>query len=156
MTDDEFIDQFEQCTLPFEEWTHRNHVRTAFHYIRRYGIDEAIHRLREGIKRYNAANDVPEGPNVGYNETTTVAFARIIAAVMAAYEGPFPAPDGETFCDLHPQLMNSRILRFFYSPARRMHPDARTSYIEPDLAPLPRIVAGQPEGRSLPGPHLEP
>ena len=137
MKDDEFVQQFESRTLPFESWTHRAHVRLAFIYCRRHGVDDAIERLRRGIKAYNAANDVPEGPMVGYNETQTVAFARIIHAVMTAYEGLYPAHDGEGFCDLHPELMSKYILRFFYSPERRGHPDAKTSFVEPDLAPLP-------------------
>lgn len=27
MNDDEFLATFEDCTLPFEQWTHRAHVR---------------------------------------------------------------------------------------------------------------------------------
>jgi hypothetical protein len=30
MTDDEFLAAFEDCTLPFEQWHHRAHVRIAF------------------------------------------------------------------------------------------------------------------------------
>ncbi len=32
MTDDEFLAAFEDCTLPFEQWHHRAHVRVAFLY----------------------------------------------------------------------------------------------------------------------------
>jgi hypothetical protein len=40
---------------------------------------------------------------------------------------------------MHPQLMTKHALRLFYSPQRRMHPDAKGRFIEPDLTPLPRL-----------------
>jgi len=46
-----------------------------------------------------------------------------------------------TFCDTHPQLQTCHCLRFFYTPKRRMEPRAKTEFIEPDLAPLPRIFS---------------
>ncbi len=143
-SDDDLISAFESCALPFEEWTHRAHVRVAFIALRRWGWERGVDFLRAGIQRYNAANDVPEGPKSGYNETTTVAFARLIHAVMTAYEPAFPAPDSETFCETHPQLMHKHVLRFFYSPERRLHPDAKTTFVEPDLAPLPRPENARP------------
>ena len=74
----------------------------------------------------------------GYNETTTVAFLHLVEAVRQAYGELYPANTAAEFCDLHPERMNKHVLRFFYSPARRGHPDAKTRFIEPDLAPLPR------------------
>jgi len=114
-------------------------VKVAFLYIRQHGIDGAISRLRTGIRAYNAKNNVPDSPTSGYNETTTCAFARIIAAVRSAYDQTFPTPTADEFCDAHPQLMSRHILRLFYSPQQRMHPEAKHRFIEPDLAPLPRI-----------------
>ncbi len=58
---------------------------------------------------------------------------------MAAYEKLFDTPDSESFCDQHTQLLDRNILRLFYSPDCRSHPDAKTRFIEPDLAPLPTI-----------------
>ena len=58
---------------------------------------------------------------------------------MRAYGGVFPADDSEAFCDAHPQLMTRHALRLFYSPRQRMHPLAKTQFVEPDLAPLPII-----------------
>jgi len=142
MTDNEFIEAFEACTLPFDQWTHRAHVRVAYVYLDRYGLEAGIDRMRVGIKAYNAANSVPEGPLVGYNETTTVAFAHIVYAVMRAYAQSHPVDGSEAFCDMHPQLMSSRVLRLFYSPQRRGLPEAKAVFVEPDLAPLPRVQEG--------------
>ena len=140
MDDREFLAQFESLTLPFPQWTHRAHVKVAFLYLREHGFDAALQRLRSGIQSYNAANNVPDTPTSGYNETTTHAFLHLIDATMRAYSELIPTPDAESFCDAHPQLQHRHALRLFYSPQRRMHPDAKTRFVEPDLAPLPRIV----------------
>jgi len=139
MSDEEFLTQFLDGTLPFEQWTHRAHVRVAYLHLSKYRFPEALARIRRGIQAYNRANHVSEGPTSGYNETTTHAFTVLVAATMQAYGEAIPATDSSSFCDLHPQLMNRSALRFFYSPARREDPLAKTQFIEPDLAPLPRV-----------------
>jgi hypothetical protein len=146
MTDDELLNAWTGLTLPFDQWTHRAHVRVALTLLRRHGFDEALRRMRAGVQSYNAHHHVPEAPDSGYNETTTHAFFHLIAAVDAAYASAIPAPDGETFCDSHPQLMTRHVLRLFYSPQRRMDPRAKTQFVEPDLCPLPqdRVVDRQP------------
>jgi hypothetical protein len=140
MDDAEFRRQFEQLALPFDQWTHRAHVRIAYCYLSSLPYAEAEHRIRAGIKAYNAANKVPEGPTSGYNETTTIAFIRLIHATIKAYGSAMPTADSNAFCDMHPQLLTRNVLRLFYSPQQRMHPDAKTKFIEPDLTPLPRIL----------------
>ena len=140
MNDTELLKQFEDLSLPFSQWTHRAHVKVAYLYLRAHPFEEALVLIRKGIKAYNAANQVSEGPTSGYNETTTHAFLQLIAATMAAYGESMPTPTADSFCDTHPQLMTRNVLRFFYSPQRRMHPLAKTQFIEPDLTPLPRIV----------------
>jgi len=140
MTDEELLRQFEQCTLPFAQWTHRSHVKVAYLYLRKMPFDKALEQIRTAIKRYNAANNRPDGPATGYNETTTRALLHLIAAVMAAYGDAFPVDNADEFCDKHPQLMSHYILRFFYSPQRRMDPLAKTQFVEPDLTALPKIL----------------
>jgi hypothetical protein len=139
MDDAAFLKSFEDLSLPFGQWTHRAHVKVAFLYLRDHPFDEALVRMRRGIKAYNAANKVPEGPASGYNETTTRAFLHLIAATMAGYGEAMPTPTADAFCDTHPQLMTRNVLRLFYSPQQRMHPLAKSEFVEPDLAPLPRI-----------------
>ncbi|MCP3904941.1 MAG: hypothetical protein GY715_15050 [Planctomycetes bacterium] len=141
MDDATLLEQFENQTLPFDQWTHRTHVKVAYLYVTQFPLEEAIDRMRRGIKAYNAANDVPEGPQVGYDETTTVAFAHLVDAVNRAYASTFPTDSADSFCDTHPQLLSRHVLRFFYTPQQRIHPDAKTKYVEPDMAPLP-VVPG--------------
>jgi hypothetical protein len=138
--DEELLRQFEDLTLPFEQWTHRAHVRVAYLYLTRHPFDGALEHVRRGVMRYNAANHVPEAPLSGYNETTTRAFLHLIAAVKAAYAATHPVESSDAFCNAHPQLMTKHALRLFYSPQRRGDPLAKRQFVEPDLAPLPRIL----------------
>jgi hypothetical protein len=139
LNDHEFLQKFEDCSLPFDEWTHRAHIKVAFLYLRDNDYDTALAKMRRGVKAYNATHNVPESDTTGYNETTTCAMMQIIAATMDAYGSVIPTPDADAFCDAHPQLLTKHILRLFYSPEGRMKPNAKTQFIEPDLAPLPLI-----------------
>jgi len=140
MTDEELVNAWETLLLPLDQWDHRAHVRVAFTYLRRHSFPQALEKMRSGIRAFNAHHRVPETPTSGYNETTTHASMHLIAATMQAYGQAKPTPDGNAFCDTHPQLMTPYALRLFYSPGRRMDPLAKTQFVEPDLAPLPRIL----------------
>lgn len=135
--DGHLLKAFEECTLPFEQWTHRTHVKVAFLYLRAHGFDKALMLIRDGIERYNGAHDVPDGPNSGYHETVTHALLHIIEATRGAWSERFETHDADAFCDAHPQLMSKQILRLFYSPQRLMSPEAKQRFLEPDLAALP-------------------
>jgi len=145
MIDAELVRQFEACTLPFEQWTHRAHVRVAYTYLQRHGFDGALERMRAGVKQYNAANDVPDSPTSGYHETTTHAFLWLIHVTMRAYGDTHSVNNGNEFCDMHPQLMTKHVLRLFYSPECRMLPVAKTRFVEPDLTELPRLPGAEKE-----------
>jgi hypothetical protein len=137
VNDDEFLRRFEDCSLPFDEWTHRAHIKVAYLYLRDNDFDVALAKIRRGIQAYNKVHDVPESDTSGYNETTTCAMMQIVATTMTAYGPILPTPDADAFCDAHPQLLTKHILRLFYSPERRMQPKAKTQFVGPDLAPLP-------------------
>ncbi len=139
MDDVELVRQFEGLTLPIALWTYRAHVRVAYTYLQRHGFEEALQHMRKGVKKYNAANNVPNSPTSGYHETTTHAFLWLIHVTMQAYSESHPVSKADEFCDMHPQLMSKHILRLFYSPACRMMPEAKTRFVEPDLAALPRL-----------------
>lgn len=139
MNDDQHVRAFEDLSLPFDQWTHRAHVKVAFIYLQRHSFPVALDRMRARIKAYNAHHNVPDTLTSGYNETTTLAFLHLVAATIQAYGQSHPTPDADAFCDTHPQLMTRHALRLFYSPERRMHPLAKTEFVEPDLAPLPML-----------------
>ena len=71
MHDDMLFSRFEEGTLDRSDWIHRAHVQMAYIYLRSCLRDEALERIRSGIKRNNARWQASDGPTSGYNETTT-------------------------------------------------------------------------------------
>ncbi len=138
MSDADLLDRFEQRTLPHEEWNHRAHVRVAFLYLRRLGLDRAIRTLRSGIRAYNAAVGIQESPTNGYHETITKAFATIVHAALADLDPTeLERMSSDEFCDDHPGLLDKHALSAYYSSECLAQPEAKRSFVEPDLAPLP-------------------
>ena len=133
--DQRFLEAFEDCTLPFGEWHHRAHLKVAYLNLRRLPFDEALNRVRESIKRYNAATNTPENLERGYHETITQAWLRLVYLALCEYG---PAASADDFLDAQPQLLTPRALRFFYSRERLVSEKAKAEFVEPDLAPLPR------------------
>ncbi len=142
MDDESFLAEFEACTLPFEKWSHRAHVKVAYLYLEAHSLEEATDRIRAGIKAYNATNNVPQGPGMGYNETMTQAFMRIIHATMQAYGEVLPVNSADEFCDTHPHLLHRTLPRIFYSPRGRDPEAEEYGFVEPDMCPLPKYEPG--------------
>jgi hypothetical protein len=133
--DDEFLTEFELCRWPLEQWHHRDHVKLAYLYLLHYSLEEAAAKLRAGIQAHNATHQVPNGPTSGYHETMTQAWLQLVHATMCEYG---PAQSADEFVHQHPQLTQKTILRLFYSRERILSAEAKVSFVEPDLAPLPR------------------
>jgi len=135
MDDETFLEQFESAAWPLERWHHREHIKVAYLYLRRHSLDEAIARIRSGIKAFNAARKIADSPTGGYHETMTQAWVRLVHHTLCEYG---PAENADAFFEQSPQLSEKKILRLFYSKELFMSPRAKAEFVEPDLAPLPR------------------
>ena len=129
MDDAEFLRRFEDCTL--EDFRHRDHVRLAWLYLRAYGWDGALDRVRLGIRRFATHH----GAARKYHETMTVAWLALVAAAMEAEPG---AAGFDDLLEAHPRLLESGALSEHYSPAVLASDLAREAWIEPDLRPIGR------------------
>lgn len=149
LSDEEFLRQFETCTLPYIHWTHRAHLRVAYLHVMRYGLADAIPKVTAGIRAYNRSQKIEDTPTSGYHETMTVAWLHIVAAMIAEY-GPTgaimpgaprilepDAPPSLEFLAAQTQLQEKKLLRLFYSRERFLSPEAKYRFIPPDLTPLP-------------------
>jgi hypothetical protein len=134
MDDRQFLLEFEGAAISRERWTHAFHIRMAFLYLRDFPFDEALRRIRCGIQKLNHANQVPETPTSGYHETVTVAWARVVAATLRAHG---PATDFDAFAAANPHLLAKTLLRLYYSQERMRVSEAKSTFVAPDLAPLP-------------------
>lgn len=77
--DDAFFSRFAARTLPFSDWHHRAHLKVAYLYRKRFDFDTVCGKMRDGIRAYNAMNNVPNTPSSGYHETMAIAWLRVPA-----------------------------------------------------------------------------
>ncbi len=135
VSDEDFLKQFEMCTWPLEHWHHRQHIKAAYLYLRRWPFDEAMDRIRQRIKSYNAAHYLPDLLDSGYHETMTQAWMRLVHLTLSEYG---PAENADAFYERSPQLWQKKILRLFYSREVFVTARAKAEFVEADLTPLPR------------------
>jgi hypothetical protein len=133
-SDQDFLRAFEDCTLPFEMWKHRAHLKVAYLYLREMPYEDALAKARKNIKRYNAATNTPETLERGYHETITVAWMKLVEFTVHEYG---PAATAEEFLDAQEHLLNRKALRFFYTRDHLISWRAKAEWVEPDLVPLP-------------------
>lgn len=141
LTDAELLAQFEGGTLPADRWHHAEHIRIAYLYLREQPFSAAMERMRCGLKALNTAQSVPESLDRGYHETLTRGWLQLVQVILCEYG---PAGTSAEFLELHPELSQRKALRLFYSRDRIMSWEAKTAFVEPDLAPLPVSLRGTP------------
>lgn len=135
--DDEHLRQFEDQSLPLDHWHHRAHLKVAYLYLTRFSVEEALSKLRSGIQAYNAAQGIADAPTGGYHETMTCAWFQLVHTTLCQFG---PAASADAFFDAQTQLKDKRALLLFYSRDRIMSAEAKTTFIPPDLAPLPQPI----------------
>ena len=130
MSDDQFLAAFEGRTV--EEFHHRDHIKVAYLYLRRYPLEKAIVKVRDGLKALAVAWNAPvDDLEKGYHETMTQAWMRLVHLALKD-SGAAASADG--FCEQQPQLLEKTRLQLFYSRERLMTWDAKREFVEPDLA----------------------
>jgi hypothetical protein len=129
-TEDEFLYAVENLTLPNTQFHHRDHIRLAWVYHRRFGLVAAEERMAQTLRRFAGHNGVPEK----YHHTMTVCWMRLVADALRG----IPAHASfEEFVAVHPELLDRNTLRKYYSQPLLDSPAARAGWIEPDLTALP-------------------
>jgi len=127
MTDDEFVERFESCTL--EPFRHEDHVRLAWIYLTRGTLLDALTRTTEGIRRFATAH----GASARYHETITVAFVLLIADRVARAE---PGQPWSEFASTNPDLFDwvNGSIRPYYRAETLGSELARRHFLFPDAA----------------------
>ncbi len=131
LSDKDFLTSVEKATHPGEAFDHRAHLRLAWLCLReQQGLEAGLARIRDLIRNYATALGAPGK----YHETMTRAWAEFVWSAARR------TPQAETFealVEAHPELLDSRILSNHYSEARLHSPEAKASWVPPDLSPLP-------------------
>jgi hypothetical protein len=132
--DETFMRAFETATLGYEEWTHEAHLRMAWNYLTLHGREKATPIIREGVRHYIDQN-YGKVKNV-YNETITLFFIHVVHTAMLQSGS---CRTFEEFLAASPDLSDPQLLSRHYSLSRVHSSQARNSWLEPDLKPLPQI-----------------
>jgi hypothetical protein len=127
MQDQDFIEQFENCTFPVSDFDHSNHVKLAWLYLRRYPVLEAAARVSDGIKRFAAHN----GKAGLYHETITWAYVFLINERLHRTSEEL---SWQQFVDTNPDLFDWKqsILKKYYSDETLKSDLARKIFVLPD------------------------
>jgi hypothetical protein len=124
MTDDEFAVTVERGEVPEGGFHHRDHLRLAWIYLRRFGREKAGVRIAETIRRFAAH----QGQSARYHETMTQAWLLLVAgAAGTSFEDVMTA---------RPELLDKEYLATYYSRGLLETEQARLRFVAPDLAPL--------------------
>src|SRR5258707_9904156 len=128
--DDAFLRAFESGALPNSAFHHRDHLRLAWLYLRRDGPELGTARVIDGIRQFAAAH----GSADRFHETLT----RFWIGLVHHVDETFPGID--RFDDLltrHPPMADKSLVYRHYSAEAFGKPDARNSWLDRDLLPLP-------------------
>jgi hypothetical protein len=135
MNIDDLGARFEACAIPKEEWTHAAHLVVGLWHVHRYGADEALIRLRSGIRRLNESNGGVNSATDGYHETITAAYVRLLAQYRDRCSAEQSLSERAARL-LESPLAGKNVLFTFYSRDRLMSTTARAQWVEPDIADI--------------------
>jgi hypothetical protein len=121
------IRQFEDCSLPKEEWTHAAHFIMAGWYCTRLPLPLAMDKIRSGIRNYNEC--VNPGA-IGYHETITVFYTMTIANYLLT-AGISELTDDTLSAFLQQPFFEKDYLHRFYSQDVLAGAAARSTWIKP-------------------------
>jgi hypothetical protein len=127
LNDRDFLHHFEYGTL--HEFSHRAHIRMAWLYLRMHEREEALQKIRAGLRHLTEAHDHSRK----YHETLTVFWTKQIGLAM---EQTPEIEDFEALIAQHPHLLNGKLAEAYYSRERLFSDEARQGWIEPDLRPM--------------------
>jgi hypothetical protein len=130
MTDDELLSGFETASLGDRPFGHREHVRVAWLFVRKYGVPEALSRFSDALKGFAQAKGVPQL----YHETITWAYLLLIHERMARR----PLDNWTEFAGDNPDLLawKPSLLDRYYTPELLWSEVARGSFVMPDRVPV--------------------
>lgn len=134
MSDEVLWEQFHAATLPKAEWTHAAHLRMAWLFLRRHGVDEAHLLMRAGIIKLNAAHGLVESASRGYHETMTCVWLALVAAAIR--QTPALGESRELLA-AHAETLGKDAPLRYYSRELLFSVAARARFVAPDLASLP-------------------
>jgi hypothetical protein len=129
--DVEFRRAFEGCEIEPQKFDHAAHVRLAYVYLCEYQVEEAAARMKQSLLEFIAHLGIGEAK---YHETITRAWIMAVNHFMAKSAGHASAIE---FIAANPELLDSKIMLTHYSAEVLFSPQARQTFVQPDIQSIP-------------------
>jgi hypothetical protein len=126
-----FRESFEACAVAPSEFNHEAHLRLAYVYLVEHGAQGAQARMRQALLSFLAHHQVPASK---FHETLTCAWVLAVSHFMSRAGSSSFAE----FAANSQALLNSKVMLTHYSAETLFSPQARASYVAPDLAAIPQ------------------
>jgi hypothetical protein len=136
LTDEELVNGFEAGSLA--AFPHAEHVRLTIIYLVRYGRDETLRKMYDGLRRFATAKGVPEK----FHVTMTRAWVELIESARRACP---QSESPEALVASCPELLDRDALLRYYSQERLNSPEARGGWMPPDRV---RAILVEPQSKS--------
>src|SRR5579864_465766 len=127
--DDAFVARFHRDEIANDGFHHRDHLRLAWVAVQRMGLDRSVDAITQAIRHFAAAH----GSEGKYHETMTRFWIRVINLGVRRH----PQLRFESLLEAEPHLLDKALPFRHWSRELISSPAARTSWIDPDLRPLP-------------------
>ena len=132
---DDLAVRFLARTLLKEEWTHAAHLAIGAWHVHTFGPEDAIQRLRAGIRTLNDQHGTANSDTGGYHETITIAYVRLIDQFLSRFD-PSVSINRRVETMVRGPFSDRTLLLRFWFRALLMSPAARAVWTPPDLVPL--------------------
>ena len=130
MTDVELTRALERGEVANGGFHHLSHLHVAWVYLAESScVEEAAAKMRNTLQRFAAS----AGKSEKYHETITLFWVHLLARLRAVRS----RESLKQIVQANPRLLEKNFPLAYYSPERLFSDKARSSWIEPDLKPLP-------------------
>ncbi|CAF1245894.1 unnamed protein product [Rotaria sordida] len=131
--DAQFLNDFQTGVLPFEQWTHRAHIRMAYLVCKSSNnFEEGLLKIRQGIQNFNSLH--ASKLKVGFHETMTQFWTTMVWNAIQKCDSSIL--NSNDFIDRNNHLLDSSLWKQYYSPTLMFSPDAKRNFTPPDLKPI--------------------
>lgn len=124
------VEGFESCTVAPAEFDHGAHLAVALWYLSELPAPLAEERMRAGLHRYTRHHNA----EAMYNETLTLFWLKLVRHFLARADSTRPL--AERANELLSTYESSKLAFEYYSRELIQTPEAKASWVEPDLKPL--------------------
>ena len=128
-----FRTTFEAGAVPPSQFNHEAHVRLAYIYLAEHDVDAATEKMRGALLNFLRHHGIPASK---FHETLTRAWVLAVRHFMD--RSTVTGTSAGDFVAQNPVLLDSKIMLTHYSARVLFSSDARASFIEPDLDPIPQ------------------